>query len=192
MFSNPFTALIALRARRRLDSDPVREPSPPVKISGRTIGIVLVVLALLAAGAALGVNYNNLTVDGRTAKITTGLLLQPRTGATGRTGNTSVTNLSEDYYEGGTSTCPASEAAAGPWSARSTSTSTSETLTTSGVVVGDHCDPLECAAASSTNQALVWTCKVTAADTTVLRVTNASGATITPKTGVRGVHVSGI
>ena len=80
----------------------------------------------------------------------------------------------------------------GAWSSRSTSTSTSEAITVTGAAIGDSCAYVPGVTVAATAQALDWTCAITAANTATLRVTNASGGSLTPTTGRRGVHVRGL
>jgi hypothetical protein len=84
------------------------------------------------------------------------------------------------------------EASHGTFSSRSTSTSTSYSVTVTGAAIGDSCDVVFGIAVAAANQALEENCKITAADTATVRITNASGGSITPTTGRRGVHVVGI
>lgn len=126
-------------------------------------------------------------VDGRAWIFTGGIGAAPG-GVNGVRGSsresTTTINFLKDAYDCASDGC-------GPWASRASATSTSESITVTGAVIGDACTPLFGTLASGTNQALDYTCKVSAADTAILRVTNASGTTITPKTGKRGVHVEG-
>jgi hypothetical protein len=83
------------------------------------------------------------------------------------------------------------ESAHGTFSSRSTSTSTSYSVTVKGALLGDDCNVVYGVAVAAANQALEETCKITAADTATVRITNASGGSITPTTGRRGVRVTG-
>lgn len=72
----------------------------------------------------------------------------------------------------------------GTWTQRASASSSSGTFTVQGAQPGDACMTFP-AAALTTNQALTWTCSVLSSNTVRLRVTNASGGTITPTAGSR-------
>lgn len=158
-----FIGLCGSRIWRELASWPI--PRVRLVLSGLTAWLVVLgFAAFLVASPRLaraGVNYYN-TFVAKSFGIGAG-----------------PARLTQMHYG-----CDAtSDAAAGAWSSRATSTSSSASFTLANVAVGDSCQYVPGAAVGASNQAVVWTCQVTGSNTVRERVTNASGGSITPTTG---------
>ena len=121
--------------------------------------------------------------SGGVQNVKSGGSLLVKDGATFKIGTTGTAIANR--YEGCDTT---SEAQAGAWSSRSTSTSTKEDITVTGAAAGDACMVALGATAAGTKQALAWNCEVSGANTATLHVTNASGGSLTPTTGKRCVR----
>lgn len=143
----------------------------------RRIGILTVILAAFVASAVFGLSALGITI-GDVAQFHNTVMF--------RKGFTVGTPATASYVTQILYGCDAaSDAAAGTWSSRSTSTSTSATFTLTGVSVGDACDYIPGAAVAAGGQALDWRCEISATNTVLERVTNASGGSLTPTTGKR-------